>query len=127
MAGNIHTEIIISSYYILSLSSFQNTIEYNSTLDIKWKLISACRRTIVYCHKNWSSLNIVSVSQSHLVVVISFVGPIVIHRSLLMIAYGGVVDDFSSFLIMISRLWKKNNIRIPYKSLVLFDCITFLS
>ena len=89
--------------------------------------MSACRGRIVYSHRYWSSLNIVSISQIHLVVVVPFVVPIVIHRTLLMIAQGGVVDDFLGLLIMVSRLWRKHNIRMPYESLVLFDCITFLS
>ena len=89
--------------------------------------MSACRGRIVYSHRYWSSLNIVSISQIHLVVVVPFVVPIVIHRTLLMIAYGEVVVDFLGLLIMISRLWIKSNIRMLYKSLVLFDCITFLS
>ena len=40
---------------------------------------------IVYSHRNWSSLNIVYISQIHLVVVVPIAGHIVIHRILLLI------------------------------------------
>ena len=65
-------------------NSNENTWKFNETFSHLTNPFYSISNKFT-CHRNWSSLNIVSVSQSRLVIVVSFVGPMVIHMSLLMI------------------------------------------